>query len=131
MEAFTKSIVADNRWDCSNEVDVKLSWGCGQAMHLKVHGFIPASGERLLSFQKRASSVILDIKDSLPIGIYLATPETMVESFDEYLDKIIDYHLEEYLSILSPLQKRDRSSRSLQVLFGWFQVCKEGVSSNS
>lgn len=125
MDEFTQTVVAGNSWD-SFDVDVGLSCLPEQPLHLNIRRYIPSCD--LFALQTHANSANVDIRYSLPVGIYGADPKAMVQNFNTYLENIIDNHLIKYSSLLLQVSTCDYSSRTVRVLFSWFQEWKEEVS---
>jgi len=124
MKEFTRSLVTDNRWE-SFGVDVEILCLPGQPLHLNIRRYMPSC--HLFSLQTQHNTQSIDIRYSLPVGIYKPTHEAITKKFNTYVDKFIADYLFEYAKFMQELRGFDHSSRTLAVLFNWFESWKDGV----
>ena len=64
----------------------------------------------------------------MPVGIYEAEPLKLAQSFNGYLDNIVDHNLEEQSRFILQVQELDHSSQVLDASFRWFNKERETVS---
>ena len=127
LDEFTQSIVSGDLWDFE-EVNVGLC--ClprvpGETLHFKVRRYIPS--RHLFALQEHSNSENVDIRDTLPVGIYQPDVNTIVENFKTYLDDLVDSHLIRCTDLLRKIHKCDRSIRAIKELFFWFEAWKQQV----
>jgi hypothetical protein len=126
MYEFTKSVVSKDRWE-SGSVNLRLSCFPGQPLHVNnIRRFMPSC--HLHSLQTHPNSRAIGIQYSLPVGIFEPDLTKLGDSFDSYLNDIVNNHLIELAKFTLELRSHDRSSQAFRVLCTWFQTWKEHVS---
>ncbi|KAH7333186.1 kinase-like domain-containing protein [Rhexocercosporidium sp. MPI-PUGE-AT-0058] len=123
LNGFTKSIVSNNQWE-SQDVDVTLSCIPRRPLPLTLRKFSPSCD--LMSLQGDPGTTI-DFRSTLPLGLHDVDIKVMAETFNNYLDDIVDNHLVECTPFLLQYCAGDQSSRVLYRMFGWFHAHKDDM----
>jgi len=125
MNEFTKSVVSKNGWEISNFV-ISLSCLPGRPLHVNVRRFMPSS--HLCSLRTHPNSKAIDIEYSLPMGIYEPDIARLADTFNAYLDDVVDNHLIKYAKLVLKIRDYDHSSQVFMVLCKWLHTWKRNAS---
>jgi hypothetical protein len=124
MQELTGSFVADDHW---NSLDTSVNVSClpGQPLRVNVRTFIPR--QNIFSVQKDPESQSFHTHNSLPVAIYGADPLKLAQSFNKYLNNIVETHCAKHSNFVLQVRTDDHSSRVLDILFEWFYEWRETV----